>query len=58
MDHYSNDGVDHFSVIVDNWCIEHFQGIPQQVWYDNMKTVVIERDAYGEGNYRFNQHFY
>lgn len=27
----------------------YFQGIPQQVWYDNMKTVVIERDAYGEG---------
>jgi transposase len=37
---------------------EYFQGIPQQIWYDNMKTVVIERDAYGEGKHRFNQHFY
>ena len=37
---------------------EYFQGIPQQIWYDNMKTVVIERDAYGEGNHRFNQSFY
>lgn len=37
---------------------EYFQGIPQQVWYDNMKTVVIERDAYGEGKHRFNQCFY
>jgi len=37
---------------------EYFQGIPQQVWYDNMKTVVIERDAYGEGKHRFHQGFY
>ncbi|MFQ5356725.1 MAG: IS21 family transposase, partial [Mariprofundaceae bacterium] len=22
---------------------DYFQGIPQQIWYDNMKTVVIER---------------
>jgi transposase len=37
---------------------EYFQGIPQQVWYDNMKTVVIERDAYGEGQHKLNQSFY
>jgi transposase len=37
---------------------DYFQGIPQQIWYDNMKTVVIERDAYGEGKHRFNQSFY
>lgn len=37
---------------------EYFQGIPQQIWYDNMKTVVIERDAYGEGQHRLNQSFY
>ena len=37
---------------------EYFQGIPQQVWYDNMKTVVIERDAYGEGKHKLNQSFY
>ncbi len=37
---------------------DYFQGIPQQVWYDNMKTVVIERDAYGEGQHKLNQSFY
>ena len=29
---------------------EYFGGVPKQVLYDNMKTVVIERDGYGEGN--------
>jgi len=37
---------------------EYFQGIPQQIWYDNMKTVVIERNAYGVGHHRFHQGFY
>ena len=37
---------------------DYFQGIPQQIWYDNMKTVVIERDAYGEGQHKLNQRFY
>lgn len=37
---------------------EYFQGIPAQIWYDNMKTVVIERDAYGEGKHRFHKSFY
>jgi transposase len=37
---------------------DFFQGIPQEVWYDNMKTVVIERDAYGEGKHKLNQQFY
>jgi len=37
---------------------EYFQGVPQQIWYDNMKTVVIERDAYGEGRHRLHQSFY
>lgn len=36
----------------------YFQGIPTDIWYDNMKTVVIERDAYGEGKHRFHQGFY
>lgn len=31
---------------------DYFQGVPCDVWYDNMKTVVIERDAYGEGQHR------
>jgi len=37
---------------------DYFQGVPQQIWYDNMKTVVIERDAYGDGQHRLNQSFY
>ena len=39
-------------------CFDYFQGIPQEVWYDNMKTVVIERDAYGEGQHKLHQPFY
>jgi len=37
---------------------DYFQGIPEQVWYDNMKTVVIERHGYGEGQHRLHQGFY
>ena len=37
---------------------EYFQGVAKQIWYDNMKTVVIKRDAYGEGNHRFHKSFY
>jgi len=36
----------------------YFQGVPEQIWYDNMKTVVIQRDAYGEGKHRFHKSFY
>lgn len=32
----------------------HPGGVVRDVLYDNMKTVVIERDAYGEGRHRFN----
>lgn len=39
-------------------CFEYFQGIPKEVWYDNMKTVVIERDAYGEGQHKLHHPFY
>ena len=31
----------------------HFGGVPRKVLYDNMKTVVIERGAYGAGLHRF-----
>lgn len=34
-----------------------FGGIVRQVLYDNMKTVVIERDAYGAGEHRFHATF-
>ena len=37
---------------------EYFQGIPEQVLYDNMKTVVLERNAYGVGHHRFHAGFY
>ena len=30
-----------------------FGGVPRKVLYDNMKTVVIERDVYGEGQHRY-----
>jgi len=36
---------------------EYFQGIPTDVWYDNMKTVVLERHAYGVGHHRFHAGF-
>lgn len=31
----------------------YFQGIPREVLYDNMRTVVAQRDAYGSGQHRF-----
>ena len=31
----------------------YFGGVQKQVLYDNMKTVVIQRDAYGSGRHRF-----
>jgi len=31
-----------------------FGGVPQEILYDNMKTVVLERDAYQPGGHRFN----
>ena len=36
---------------------EYFEGVPKQVLYDNMKTVVIERDGYGDGNHKLNPLF-
>lgn len=32
---------------------EHFGGVPEQVLLDNAKTVVLERDVYGEGLHRW-----
>lgn len=31
----------------------YFGGVPREVLYDNMKTVVLERNAFGEGKHRF-----
>ena len=36
---------------------EAFGGVSQRILYDNMKTVVIERDAAGEGAHRFHAGF-
>ena len=30
-----------------------FGGVPRRVLYDNMKTVVLERDSHGEGMHRY-----
>ena len=42
-------------------CHEHaflaFGGVPREVLFDNMKTVVVARDAYGQGKHRFNSAF-
>ena len=32
---------------------EAFDGVPKHVLFDNMKAVVLERDAYGDGQHRF-----
>lgn len=34
-----------------------FGGVPREVLYDNVKTVVIDRDAYGPGRHRFHAGF-
>lgn len=34
---------------------EFFGGVPQHVLFDNAKTVVIERDAYGDGVHRWHR---
>jgi transposase len=31
----------------------YFQGVPREVLYDNMKTVIDRRNAYGDGLHRF-----
>lgn len=42
-------------------CHEHafaaFGGVTQRILYDNMKTVVLERDHYGEGQHRYHAGF-
>jgi transposase len=42
-------------------CHEHaflaFGGVPREVLYDNMRTVVLERNRYGRGQHRFQPGF-
>lgn len=33
---------------------EFFGGVPKEVLFDNAKAIMIERDAYGEGEHRWN----
>lgn len=33
---------------------QYFDGVPQEILFDNAKTIMIERDAYGEGRHRWN----
>ena len=33
---------------------EYFGGVPHEVLFDNAKTIMIERDAYAEGEHRWN----
>lgn len=33
---------------------QYFGGVPQEILFDNAKTIMIERDAYGEGQHRWN----
>ena len=36
---------------------EAFGGVPRRVLYDNMKTVVLERNSHGEGQHRYHAGF-
>lgn len=37
---------------------EYFGGVPLEGLYDNMKTVIVERDCYGEGKHRLQSGFW
>jgi len=37
---------------------EYFAGVPKNCLYDNMKTIIITRNAYGPGNHKLNANFY
>ena len=37
---------------------EYFSGVPKSGLYDNMKTVIIKRNAYGPGKHKLHQSFY
>jgi len=36
---------------------DFFKGIPKNILYDNLKSVVLKRDAYGKGEHKFNEKF-
>ena len=34
--------------------LQYFDGVPQTILFDNAKCILIERDAYGDGQHRWN----
>ncbi len=32
---------------------DYFQGVPKEILYDHMKTVIFQRNTYGAGHHRF-----
>ena len=48
----TNERFDTLKACHDN-AFAYFQGVPKDVLYDNMKTVVLQRNAYGQGQHRF-----
>jgi transposase len=37
---------------------EYYGGVPKKGLYDNMKTIIVKRNAYGEGHHKFHTNFY
>lgn len=37
---------------------DYFGGVPKKCLYDNMKTIIIKRHAFGEGKHKLNSTFY
>jgi transposase len=37
---------------------DYFGGVPKEILYDNMKTVIIERNYYGDGKHRLQSGFW
>lgn len=37
---------------------DYFGGVPKKGLYDNMKTIIVKRNSYGEGHHKFHTIFY
>ncbi len=48
----TNESFDTLKACHDN-AFAYFQGVPKEVLYDNMKTVILQRNAYDQGQHRF-----
>lgn len=38
--------------------LEYFGGVPKEILFDNAKCIMIQRDAYGDGQHRWNQQLF